>query len=284
MYRWIRTYDAHPSHVRTNDAGAIFETVEQIEAFGPEHPDHAVAVAWLRANVGENVGAFRLAGPPVRARVTVVLDGLDDAPASPASPLHPATPPAAVAEEKTRRPRTPKETATVNAGPYHCVTCGAAPGSPHKPGCKSATPAPAPVPVEAVASADDSPAPTVAETLEATPAPAAVEPPPAPVAPPAPAVRLVPPPTVTEPVADVAAAIGATAPTGPRVELAGNIVEVFDGAAWFWQRFQTATTAERTARKANDAIESDSTGMALRGILVMLRPGRAPADAATPTP
>ncbi len=80
----------------------------------------------------------------------------------------------------------------------------------------------------------------------------------------------------------VAASIAAELPpSGPHAELVGKVVEVFDGNAWFWQRYQTENVAGRTFKAVNDAIEQGSTAEQLSGkFTVFMKEGRAPTEAA----
>lgn len=76
--------------------------------------------------------------------------------------------------------------------------------------------------------------------------------------------------------ADQLAAQLAADPTAPTVNLEGLTLEVFDGKAWYWQRYQLAATAEKMARKLGELIE---TAAPLGPVLLTMKSGRAPAPA-----
>ena len=126
-----------------------------------------------------------------------------------------------------------------DVGPV-CADCNAAHGVP----IKNSEPAPSP----------DGPIDPGPDTPDAPPVVAAAE---------------------LSPAADLAAAVATPrSSTEPTVDVRGEVLEVFDGKAWYWQKYQRADTAEKTARKAMELI---TTGGNLGGVTVMMKAGRAPA-------
>ena len=95
-------------------------------------------------------------------------------------------------------------------------------------------------------------------------------------------VSLPPPAPPPAPAEELAAAL-APVPTAPHVTLDGLIFEVFDGNAWYWQRYQVPASAEKMAKKVAELLEAGATAEPgkLQSILLTLKSGRAPAKAAT---
>lgn len=260
MFQWFREIE-----VTANG-----QAIRAFVPFGDGHPDAATAKAWIRKIDFPDAGQFRLAGPPVRTRTVIVIDGLDDDEAAPA----PAAADGQAAEAK-RRGRPPKlaavPTPAAEATVADSTTTGIAEAQ------AEAAPELSPElerEIETAACSGESPAALCRRDggplLEDEPFTAAGVP-----------TAEATPAAAPAPAATVAEAIGAAPETGPRVELDGQVLELHDGRAWFWQKFQTATTAERTARKAQEAIDAGGDAMAtsLRGIAVMLKPGRRPVEA-----
>ena len=237
---------------------ALVEEIRAFEPFGPAHPDDATAKTWIRKADLASSGPYRLAGPPVRTRTVVVLEGLDDGPAEAKASTEPP------ARRRRTKAEIEADTAAAQADPPEVRAAirdaylAPAGDTPAPPALELVIAAPADLaPVdddETDYNADD------ACTDERGP---------------------LPPALAASGMAEAMGIVPSTAAaTGPSVDVRGVLVELFDGSAWHWQKFQTPTTAERTAKKAQEAIDcNDPVEMAkqLRGIVTMLKRGRIPA-------
>ena len=246
-----------------------------LEAFGPEHADEATAKAWIRKAALASSGPYRLAGPPVRTRTVVVLEGLDDEVETVAGP--------STAESKRKR-RTKAEieaeemaaeqaaNATARQAKADALAAEQAENDASRAAIRAVYLEPAPIPMVAAGVGEAGYA-----ALEALGKPAD------PVDDDACTDERgpLPPALAASGMAEAMGIVTSTAAAaGPSVDVRGVLVELCDGSAWHWQKFQTPTTAERTAKKAQEAIDCDDPvemAKQLRGIVTMLKRGRIPA-------
>lgn len=265
-----------------------------MEAYGPSHSSDGEAKAWIRRAELASTGPYRLAGPPVRTRTIVVLEGLDD-------DETPAAATATQAEVEGKRKRRGKgdlavvPAATIDPNNGH----GAADGfggedPPHAPSVRRAddllTLKTVPFRPEEYSVSDlmiladdtgntedirEAAANEIGRRQTADRARMAAQ-----VSAKVDAAN----PAMTQRAAEQEATTGivegvAIGPIGalvPCVDLRGLVLELFTGEAWYWQKYQTAGVAEKTAKRLQEMIESGADAKGLRGLAVMMKPGRAP--------